>query len=75
MSATTIHALFDLDGDLIPKLNLAKRDDPKVASLLELEVLMLDEVRDSYFFYEAVLDEAFPALLAVSCPATPCRCP
>ena len=28
---------------------------------------MLDEVRDSYFFYEAVLDEAFPAKSNVPC--------
>ena len=55
MAATTIHALFDLDRELQSKLNLAKLDDPKVAFLLQLEVLMLDEVRGD--FSKAVLDE------------------
>ena len=41
--ATTIHALFELDGELHSKMDFAKLDDPKVAFLLQLQVLLLDE--------------------------------
>ena len=41
--ATTIHALFELDGELHSKMDFSKLDDPKVAFLLQLQVLLLDE--------------------------------
>ena len=44
VAATTIHALFELDGELHSKMDFAKLDDPKVASLLRLQVSLLDEV-------------------------------
>ena len=44
VAATTIHALFDLDCELKTKLDFAKVDHPKVQSLMELEVLFVDEV-------------------------------
>ena len=43
VAATTIHALFDLDIDFVTKLDLSKLDHKKVASLMSLEVLLLDE--------------------------------
>ena len=36
-------ALFELDGELHSKMDFAKLDDPKVAFLLQLQVLLLDE--------------------------------
>ena len=45
VAATTIHALFQLDGELHSKLDFSKLDDAKVTFLMQLEVLMLDEVR------------------------------
>ena len=44
VSASTIHALFELDGELNSKLDFSKLDDAKVAILLKLQVLLLDEV-------------------------------
>ena len=44
VQASTIHSLFELDYDLKSKLDLAKTDHPKVAALLGLEVLFIDEV-------------------------------
>ena len=44
VQATTIHALLELDYDLKSKLDLAKTGHPKVAALLDLEVLFIDEV-------------------------------
>jgi hypothetical protein len=43
VSASTIHSLFDLDGEMITKLDFAKVDTPKVAVLLAIQVLMIDE--------------------------------
>ena len=43
VAATTIHALFELDGELHSKMDFSKLDDPKVALLLQLQVLLLDE--------------------------------
>ena len=43
VAANTIHSLFDLDGEMTTKLNFAKADDPKVAILLGLQVLLIDE--------------------------------
>ena len=43
VSASTIHALFELDGELNSKLDFSKLDDAKVAILLKLQVLLLDE--------------------------------
>ena len=44
VQATTIHALLELDYDLKSKLDLAKTGHPKVAALLDLDVLFIDEV-------------------------------
>ena len=44
VQATTIHALLEHDYDLKSKLDLAKTGHPKVAALLALEVLFVDEV-------------------------------
>ena len=44
VQASTIHALLELDYDLKSKLDLAKTEHPKVAALLALEVLFIDEV-------------------------------
>ena len=44
VQASTIHALLELDYDLKSKLDLAKTGHPKVAALLDLEVLFIDEV-------------------------------
>ena len=42
--ATTVHSLLELDGELKTKLDLAKLDHAKVAALMKLQVLLLDEV-------------------------------
>ena len=44
VQASTIHALLELDYNLKSKLDLAKPGHPKVAALLDLEVLFIDEV-------------------------------
>ena len=44
VNAITIHNLLDLDGDLQTKLDFAKLGHPKVARLMSLEVLFIDEV-------------------------------
>ena len=44
MTAVTLHALLELDGELHTKLDLAKLDHPKVVALMKLQVLLLDEV-------------------------------
>ena len=41
--ASTLHALFDLDGELHTKLDFAKMDNAKVQQLMKLQVLLLDE--------------------------------
>ena len=43
VGATTIHALFDLDGSFQSKLDFSKRDNLKVKALLEMQTLLLDE--------------------------------
>jgi len=43
VGASTIHALFDLDGDFQSKLDFAKPDHPKVKALLDMKMLLLDE--------------------------------
>ena len=40
--AQTLHALFDLDGELTSRLDVAKYDCEKVKQLLSLDVLLLD---------------------------------
>ena len=42
--AQTIHSLLDFDGEYNSKLDLGKTQHPKVAMLLALKVLLLDEV-------------------------------
>lgn len=44
VQATTIHNLFDLDSEFKSKLDFAKPEHSKVASLLNMDVLLLDEV-------------------------------
>lgn len=39
-----MHTLFEFNGEFESKLDLSKTDDPKVALLLVLQVLLLDEV-------------------------------
>jgi len=43
VSACTIHSLFDLDGEMITKLDFAKVGNPKGAALLAMQVLMIVE--------------------------------
>ena len=45
IGASTLHALFDLDGDGESKLDFSKTTMEKVAALIRLKVLFLDEVR------------------------------
>ena len=44
VSATTVHNLFDFDQDYTSKLDFAKVTQTKVAALIKLAVLLLDEV-------------------------------
>ena len=44
VAATTIHALLELDGELHSRLDFSRLDDDKVALLMSLQVLLLDEV-------------------------------
>ena len=44
VAATTIHALLELDGELHSRLDFSRLDDEKVALLMSLKVLLLDEV-------------------------------
>ena len=41
--AQTLHAMLDLDTDLVTKLDFAKVDNKKMKDLVEMEVLLLDE--------------------------------
>ena len=49
----TIHELLSLDGELHSKLDFSKLDDDKVAFLMLLEVLLLDEARGLRFSLHA----------------------
>eukprot|EP00973_Karenia_brevis_P094463 12422633-Karenia_brevis.AAC.1 len=42
--ATTLHSMFDLDTEFKTKLDFSKMDHAKVATLMLLEVLLIDEV-------------------------------
>ena len=42
--ATTIHHLFDFDGEFTTRLDFTKIDQDKVRQILELQLLMWDEV-------------------------------
>ena len=44
IGATTIHALFEFDADYQTKLDFTKTDHKKVAQLVEMSILLLDEV-------------------------------
>ena len=44
VSASTVHNLFDLDNTYATKLDLTKGNTEKVARLIQMEVLLLDEV-------------------------------
>ena len=39
--ASTLHALFDLDGELQSRLDLTKLDNHKTKELMSLDVLLL----------------------------------
>lgn len=41
VSATTLHALFDLDGELQSRLDVSKLDCEKTKQLMSLDVLLL----------------------------------
>ncbi len=43
VSASTIHNLFDLDNTYATKMDLSKGNTEKVARLVQMEVLLLDE--------------------------------
>ena len=44
IGASTIHALFEFDGDFKTKLDFTKLDNKKVLEILEMKILLLDEV-------------------------------
>ena len=44
VSATTIHQMFEFDSDNVSKLDFAKVTHAKVAALIQMQVLLLDEV-------------------------------
>ena len=44
VSANTIHTIFDLDTEFKTKLDFAKLNNKKVAELMKMDVLLLDEV-------------------------------
>ena len=44
IAATTIHALFEFDADYQTKLDFAKLENKKVAGIIEMQLLLLDEV-------------------------------
>ena len=43
VSAATIHTLFDLDTEFKSKLDFAKLSNTRVADLMAMDVLLLDE--------------------------------
>ena len=43
VSASTIHTLFDLDTEFKSKLDFAKLSNTRVADLMAMDVLLLDE--------------------------------
>ena len=49
IAATTLHALFEFDGDLQTKLDFARTDSKKVNRLIEMQLLLLDEARLLHF--------------------------
>ena len=59
VAATTIHELFQMDGDFQTSLDLAQLSHSKVKTLVELEVLLLDECSmldgDGYSAIEEIL--------------------
>ena len=52
VAATTIHAMLDMDTDLKTKLDFAKVGHNKVAALLALEVLFIDEARGGHAHHQ-----------------------
>ena len=44
VTASTVHNVYDLDGDLQTKIDFNKRDNKKVAILLHMFALLCDEV-------------------------------
>ena len=71
IAATTIHALFEFDGDYQTKLDFTKIDNKKVAVLCELNLLLLDEVSmTSYLFPKGLFFECVSCSV-VRNPLTP----
>ena len=58
IAATTIHALFEFDGDYESKLDFTKIDNPKIVALCELKLLLLDEV--SMIAYMSIYTPSVP---------------
>ena len=44
VAATTIHQMFDFDSENVSKLDFAKTTNAKVAALIQMKVLLMDEV-------------------------------
>ena len=49
VGATTIHNVFDFDGEYKSRLDFSKLENAKVADLMMLEVLLIDELLGSFF--------------------------
>ena len=50
VSASTIHTLFDLDTEFKSKLDFAKLSNTRVADLMSMDVLLLDEASRTRFY-------------------------
>ena len=50
VSAATIHTLFDLDTEFKSKLDFAKLSNTRVADLMSMAVLLLDEASHTRFY-------------------------
>jgi len=48
VAATTIHNMFEFDGEFKTRLDFSKLAGEKVSALMALEVLLLDEVTVRY---------------------------
>ena len=60
VAATTIHAMLDMDTDLKTKLDFAMVGDNKVAALLALEVLFIDEARGGHAHHQITSNQFRP---------------
>ena len=67
------HLRFDLDGDLATRLSYENSNAPKVAMLLKLQVLLLDEVPTTHLVQTRFLAERSRAPIALCIPPLRCR--